>query len=157
MKRLLAALLFASIALCITGCAGGSKTEAGQTVSASPEESGEYSAEDSDGASIEPSALAGRTPEHTFERTYGLLGDKEDVTKFDVCAGDVISVEVENTTGSLDLAIQVDDETLYDQKEVKEESCVLEVDADGTCTVTVSGNPASGHFTVDHYAGTEDA
>lgn len=169
MKRFLAMLLLASMALCIMGCdanretgegqaasSSQAETESGQADSLSSSESGEGADEDSGGDAIELSALAEREPDHTHDSTYVLLGDIPDRSVFDACAGDLITVEVENTAGSLDLTIRVDDEVLYDQKEIKEESCVLEVGADGRCVITVVGHMASGHFTINHYAMNSD-
>lgn len=158
MKRFLLALLCAGLALCAAGCGGNGETDAGQIAPSSQAESGESVAGDSDAASIELRALAGREPDHTQEdTTYGLLvNDGTSCSEFDASAGDIITVEVENTAGSLDITIQRDDETLYDQKNIQEESCVLEVDADGHCVVTVVGHMASGHFTINHYAMNSD-
>ena len=172
MKRFLLALLCAGLALCAVGCGGNGETDAGQiapssqaesdagpAASPAPAESGESVAGDSDAASIELRALAGREPDHTQEdTTYGLLvNDGTSCSEFDASAGDIITVEVENTAGSLDITIQRDDETLYDQKNIQEESCVLEVDADGHCVVTVVGHMASGHYAVKQYAMNEEA
>ena len=110
MKRFLLALLCAGLALCAAGCGGNGETDAGQiapssqaesdagpAASPAPAESGESVAGDSDAASIELRALAGREPDHTQEdTTYGLLvNDGTSCSEFDASAGDIITVEVE--------------------------------------------------------------
>lgn len=121
----------------------------------SPEPSvdSDESSEPSDDSSIP----AERQMEHSYERSYVLMGSEGNQTEHDVCAGDEITIEVENTSGTIDISIQIDGETLYDKKGIKEESCTLEVDTDGHCMILVVGHRASGHFAINHYAGSENS
>ena len=154
MKRFLSVLISASILLCITGCHTNRGTGDVQGASSSPAESEESLPETSDELSESPndsdespepsvdsdessepsddsSIPAERQMEHSYERSYVLMGSEGNQTEHDVCAGDEITIEVENTSGTIDISIQIDGETLYDKKGIKEESCTLEVDTDG--------------------------
>lgn len=180
MKRFLSVLISASILLCITGCHTNRGTGDVQAASSSPAESEESLPETSDELSESPndsdespepsvdsdessepsddsSIPAERQMEHSYERSYVLMGSDGNQTEHDVCAGDEITIEVENTSGTIDISIQIDGETLYDKKGIKEESCTLEVDTDGHCMILVVGHRASGHFAINHYAGSENS
>lgn len=170
MKRFLSVLISASILLCITGCHTNRGTGDVQAASSSPAESEESLHETSDELSESPndsdespepsvdsSIPAERQMEHSYERSYVLMGSEGNQTEHDVCAGDEITIEVENTSGTIDISIQIDGETLYDKKGIKEESCTLEVDTDGHCMILVVGHRASGHFAINHYAGSENS
>ena len=121
--------------------------------SSEPSVDSDESSEPSDDSSIP----AERQMEHSYERSYVLMGSEGNQTEHDVCAGDEITIEVENTSGTIDISIQIDGETLYDKKGIKEESCTLEVDTDGHCMILVVGHRASGHFAINHYAGSENS
>ena len=174
-KRFLLAALLAGAMLCAAGCrAGGAPATPSESPapagSAPPTESPapdaarptDDPADEEDfeqGVHFSPgSTYDGYTDHDGLWWTYLTLDCGEKImNQIPVQPGDKLSIEVENESGSVDLLLQTESETLYDEKDIQNESCTVEATEEGKVSIVFDGNSArNGHISIEREADSPD-